>query len=143
MPCEHCVSRRDFLGTAVGAAGLVVLTACGDGFLSAPVNDVELPTGPLVVKVGDFPDLATVGKLFKLPGRFIAVKRVDDTTFDAFSMFCTHQGCATDLVGQQFVCPCHGSRFRDDGGVVQGPAAESLGKFTTVYDPGTDNLTIS
>ena len=142
MPCD-CVSRRAFVGTAASAAGLVVLSACGDGFFSAPENRIEVPSGPIVITVADIPGLATVGTLVKLPNRFIAVKRLDATTFDAYSMLCTHQGCATDLVAQEFVCPCHGSRFRNDGGVLQGPATESLGKFTTAYNQATDELTIS
>jgi Rieske Fe-S protein len=143
MSCNCRVSRRDFVGSAASAAGLVVLTACGDGWFSAPENKVVLPTGPIVVKVADIPDLATVGKLVKLSGRFIAVKRVDASTFEAYSMVCTHQQCTIDIVGQEFHCPCHNSRFRDDGGVLQGPATDSLGKFATSYDPATDELTIT
>ena len=143
MPCNCHLSRRDFVGTAASAAGLVVLTACGDGFFSAPENRVVLETGPLVVKVADLAGLATVGKLVKVPNRFIAVKRLDASTFEAYSMVCTHQGCTIDIVGQEFHCPCHNSRFRDDGGVLQGPATQSLGKLTTSYDPATDELTIT
>lgn len=143
MSCNCRVSRRDFVTTAANAAGLVVLSACGDGFVSAPQNIVVLPSGPLVIKVADLADLATVGKLVKVPSRFIAVKRVDANQFEAYSMVCTHQGCTIDIVGQEFHCPCHGSRFRDDGGVLEGPATKSLGKLTTSYDPATDELTIT
>lgn len=143
MPCDSCLSRRDFLGTAASVAGLVALSGCGDGWVSAPVRIGVLPSGPLVVKVGDVPDLATTGRLVKLSGQAIAIKRIDASTFDAYSMLCTHQRCVVNITGGQFVCPCHGSRFRDDGGVLQGPAAQSLAKFTTSYEPATDLLTIS
>ena len=138
------MSRRGFLSSAAGAAGLAVLSACGDGDISAPVRLAILPTGPLVIKVGDFPDLATPGLFVKVPNRSVAVKRVAASTFDAFSMVCTHQGCEVNIVSkQEFICPCHSSRFRNDGGVIQGPATQSLGKFTTAYNAATDELTIT
>lgn len=45
----------------------------------------------------------------------------------AFSSRCTHLGCRIDrsLEGEA-ACPCHGSRFRADGSVAQGPAARPL-----------------
>jgi cytochrome b6-f complex iron-sulfur subunit len=37
---------------------------------------------------------------------------------------CTHLGCTFpwNPTAQQFQCPCHGSRYTADGGVVRGPA---------------------
>ncbi|MCM1982607.1 QcrA and Rieske domain-containing protein [Lyngbya confervoides] len=44
---------------------------------------------------------------------------------------CTHQGCsvAWESPSNQFACPCHGSIFRTDGTVKNGPAEEPLGTF--------------
>lgn len=141
MPCEDCLSRRDFLATAAGAAGLIVLSGCGDGTIGAPFPSL------IVIAVADFPGLANVGQLVKV-GEVHAAKRTGAATFDAFSMRCTHQGCVIDIVsGQSFDCPCHRSRFANDGSVINGPnTGESIGplvKLTTSYDPATDQLTIS
>lgn len=144
MRCKNCVSRRDFLATASGAAGLLALSGCGDGFVTGPFITAVLPSGPLTLKVGDFPGLATAGVLVRVPNVSVAVKRVDASSFEAFSMLCTHEGCLVGITGgQQFDCPCHASRFSNTGAVLRGPANQPLPKFTTSYDPATDQLTIS
>jgi|ERR1051325_8559583 cytochrome b6-f complex iron-sulfur subunit len=156
MSCEDCLSRRKFLASAVGAAGvigLVTLTGCGDGQLSG----VQANTGggggggggpgggigPVTIKVGDYAGLANNGVLVAV-NSFTAVVRTGPASFDAFSMYCTHQGCLTDIFsGSRFVCPCHGSEFSNTGAVTQGPAARPLDKYTTAYNSTTDQLTIS
>jgi cytochrome b6-f complex iron-sulfur subunit len=153
MPCERCVNRREFLARAAEAAGvttLATIVACGDGQLNGPANTVVIPPGTTppraMIKIGDFPDLAFTGRLVKVPS-FYAVKRIGADTFDAFSMACTHIGCLTDIVdGQTFHCPCHNSRFANDGSVINGPdtgeSIRPLQKLATSYDPATDLLTI-
>jgi cytochrome b6-f complex iron-sulfur subunit len=48
--------------------------------------------------------------------------------FTALSLICTHLGCTvwqdTDTNG--LTCPCHGSRFEENGKVLQGPAKKPL-----------------
>jgi Rieske Fe-S protein len=145
--CEHCVSRRDFLATTLGATTLASLAACGDGILAGVPAPPPLPAGPVVITVGDFPQLANPGFLVRVPQTFVAVKRVDATTFAGLSMICTHQGCATSIVGgQRLDCPCHLSRFDVNGDVLNGPnTGESIGPLAPVatsYNATTDQLTI-
>ena len=147
MPCERCVNRRDFLVTTLGATGLATLAGCGDGFLANPTVEKALPAGPVVITVADFPGLANPGFLVRVPQTFVAVKRVDATTFAGLSMICTHQGCATSIVGgQRLDCPCHLSRFDVNGDVLNGPnTGESIGplaQVATSYNATTDQLTI-
>ena len=44
---------------------------------------------------------------------------------------CTHLACLCewDEQNRQFVCPCHGSRFAEDGAHLGGPAPRSLDRF--------------
>ncbi|MBO0678156.1 Rieske (2Fe-2S) protein [Mycolicibacterium sp. S2-37] len=47
--------------------------------------------------------------------------------FTGLSTTCTHAGCkVAEVVDAEIVCRCHGSRFRLDGSVAQGPAARPL-----------------
>ena len=45
---------------------------------------------------------------------------------NALSLSCTHLGCTLDEDGNGFSCPCHGSRFDQDGKVMAGPADRDL-----------------
>ena len=46
----------------------------------------------------------------------------------------------TGFENQNYVCPCHGSRYNLNGGVVQGPAPAALRQFAS--DVANDVLTI-
>lgn len=55
------------------------------------------------------------------------VSRGRDGAVRAFASRCTHLGCRIErIVGDEAVCPCHGSRFRADGSVARGPATRPL-----------------
>jgi cytochrome b6-f complex iron-sulfur subunit len=44
----------------------------------------------------------------------------------AISTTCTHLGCIIGPSATGFACPCHGSRFDQDGNVTGGPAPKPL-----------------
>jgi len=57
----------------------------------------------------------------------VVVRREAGGGLHAFSARCTHLGCRIDrVIGDQAVCPCHGSRYRADGTVAAGPATRPL-----------------
>jgi cytochrome b6-f complex iron-sulfur subunit len=53
---------------------------------------------------------------------------IDKDTADiqdfALNAICTHLGCVVpwSVADNKFMCPCHGSQYNPDGGVVRGPA---------------------
>lgn len=56
----------------------------------------------------------------------------------AFLGRCTHLGCRIDrVVGDEVVCPCHGSRYRSDGTVAAGPATRALTPLALESDART------
>jgi Rieske Fe-S protein len=70
------------------------------------------------------------------------VARTSDSGFTALTAICTHQACTiTGFASQEYVCPCHGSRFGLNGGVLSGPAPRALRSFATRFANGV--LTIS
>lgn len=148
MISHDCVNRRDFIANSAALAALAAaIAACGDGNVSsvvAPVPRVIPGVDQKKIRVADYPALATVGALVQVTGSFFAVKRTGPSTFAAFSMACTHEGCPTNIVNaQRFDCPCHGSRFDANGAVLNGPADRPLQRLVTSYDPVTDELTIN
>lgn len=144
QPCAACINRRQFLTTGAATAAGLVAIACGDGEVSGvPAKTVTLPNGPVTIKVGDFPNLATNGVFVRVFDS-IGVKRTGPTTFLALALVCTHQGCGVTITTDaQLDCPCHFSQFNGDGAVLRGPADRPLARFTTSYNSATDVLTIS
>ena len=60
-----------------------------------------------------------------------------------FAARCTHLGCRIAAVSDgQLACPCHGSRFRLDGSVAQGPASRPLERLDHEVDPKTGALIV-
>ena len=55
----------------------------------------------------------------------------------ALLMRCTHKGVGLEKIGEQLVCPAHGSIFDFDGKVLQSPAGEALTSFPAVADEKT------
>jgi len=149
MPCDDCLSRREFLSrsTLAVAGAAAVAAGCGDGNFGPTALT---PTNTKIsVKVASLPGLSVTGQPVKIPQSvgLIAVKRTGATTFAAVSTVCTHQGCEIDVTGTTFECPCHNSRFDSDGHVTRQPqgtsgSASNLPTYATQYDAATDTLTI-
>src|SRR5215216_4967710 len=56
------------------------------------------------------------------------IYRAEEGTLHAVSLRCTHMGCLVrfNAAERSWDCPCHGSRFAVDGGVLEGPAVRPL-----------------
>jgi Rieske Fe-S protein len=66
------------------------------------------------------------------------VHRSHDGGLRVYSARCTHLGCHIDrTIGDEAVCPCHGSRFRADGTVAAGPATRPLTPMRLEPDPAS------
>jgi cytochrome b6-f complex iron-sulfur subunit len=116
--------RRDLLGLAALASLVGALGTALAGVVRLPKPAV-LP-GPLrVYKLGD-PARYAVGSVVRMDAENLYLFR-DQQGFHAISSVCTHLGCVVSHSEQEgFACPCHGSKFKQDGNVIGGPAPSGL-----------------
>jgi glycine/D-amino acid oxidase-like deaminating enzyme/nitrite reductase/ring-hydroxylating ferredoxin subunit len=71
------------------------------------------------------------GKVLTIGGKAVACSRKHDGTLVKVSAVCTHMGCLVrwNTSERTWDCPCHGSRFTDEGLVLGGPAEAALEKM--------------
>jgi cytochrome b6-f complex iron-sulfur subunit len=115
---------------SVGLFGSAVLAALSNWFFFKPRVTYGQPQRFPIGKPEDFP-----------PGTRISrdVERVcivrDGTKLAAISTTCTHLGCIVSISDTGFSCPCHGSRYDQDGNVTGGPAPKALPWFKVTLAP--------
>jgi nitrite reductase/ring-hydroxylating ferredoxin subunit len=134
---------------ALGAALSPLLSACKDDSVSAnapalPTIQASVSNNTITLTINANSPLAAVGSaaLVQYSNGSLLVAHTAQSTFVAVTAICTHQGCTiTGFQNQQYVCPCHGSRFTTDGRVVQGPAQGSLRSYPTQF--ANDQLIIT
>jgi Rieske Fe-S protein len=75
------------------------------------------------------------GVTFNADRRLFVLRDEDD--FHVISGVCTHLGCTVQWRQDErrFDCPCHGSRFREDGTVISGPAPRPLEWYAVALSP--------
>jgi glycine/D-amino acid oxidase-like deaminating enzyme/nitrite reductase/ring-hydroxylating ferredoxin subunit len=68
------------------------------------------------------------GSVFKRHGQWLAASRGQDGALRLHSAVCPHLGCLVkwNRSESSWDCPCHGSRFDEEGRVLDGPAAKGL-----------------
>lgn len=129
------LDRRLFLQALAGAAGVAFIGGCSGDENGAKAVDNSIQ----VEVVGAEFKIAGAGNL--KPGEALAFTLPDQTpglvfatkdgVFHALSAKCTHAGCiVTWQNSDELHCPCHGSRFDLNGGVLKGPATAPLPIYT-------------
>ena len=135
------MKRREFIGwVGVGALASslpVAIAACNSE--SEPPQSAE-PKLDTSVREDGYQALATVAEL-EAKGSVVDQKSAaqsvlmfenpDTNSVAAINPMCTHQGCTVEWQpdDQIFACPCHGSKFKMDGEVIEGPANQPLATF--------------
>jgi Rieske Fe-S protein len=149
--CVGCgIGRRDFLSSAALALlASSLASACGDGQIGGVTGPVNPPGGPggLLVRLADFPALATVGGIARVDGGSsnpVAAVRLGPSSFAALSMICPHAGFRPiQITSPGFRCPNHGAEFAPAGDWVGGQRTSDLPRFNVAYDAAAGTLTIT
>lgn len=137
MSDKHKIHRRDFLKTTLTLLG---------GAAALEIGGLALAYMQPRTAAGEFGGVITSGSVDDFPpgsvthisnGRFYLV-RLQDGGFLAIYQRCTHLGCSVpwDQNEQQFICPCHSSRFDLQGSVLNPPAPGPLDLFSLKIDSG-------
>lgn len=144
--CAPDPERRRFLHRASLGIGLAVAAALGIPwvtFLLSPARREDPTAWRRVGRVEDFPVGGTVKATYldaaPLPWAGFAaetaawIRREDEGSFIAFSVYCTHVGCPVrwEEGAELFMCPCHGGAFYRDGSVAAGPPPQPLVRYPT------------
>jgi menaquinol-cytochrome c reductase iron-sulfur subunit len=133
--------RRDFLSAlCVGLGGLAtcILAIPVVGFWVAPllrnvpkrwrpVGPVDsFPIGKMVLVSFDDPSPLPWGGVTAKSAAY--VQHTSETTWEAFSIHCTHLGCPVRWLpdAKLFMCPCHGGVYYANGSVAAGPPPRHL-----------------
>lgn len=144
------ISRRNFFVKILQTLAAISIPAVLATFLESCKNTLIGPTGSQImptvsgnssggnvtVSVNSSSPLSKTGTaaLVNFSGGSILVDHPSGNVYHALSSICTHQSCQItgfDTGSEQFICPCHGSRFDVNGNVVQGPAGRALTKYTS------------
>ena len=132
MLIADLVTDRDNPWADLYDAARIKPIAGGKEFLTENAQvAAHLIGGYLSRKLHDFAELGPgEAAILKVDGHNVAGFRDEDGALHAVSAVCTHMGC---LVGwnetdRTWDCPCHGSRFALDGGVIHGPAVADLAR---------------
>jgi Rieske Fe-S protein len=87
----------------------------------ATVDDEAVSRSLLDLRPGE-------GAVVDIDGEPVAAYLHDDGATYLLSARCQHAGCTVDWNGEArtWDCPCHGSRYRYDGAIINGPTTRPL-----------------
>ena len=111
--------RRAFLKILLAASGALTLAGLLRfwDYQAEPARQMEFDLGPASQHPAGSRTLIPEAQalLLHLPEGFIAL-----------DLSCPHLGCTIEDSGHEFICPCHRSRFDQQGRLLSGPATREL-----------------
>lgn len=135
---KKAMSRRIFLRSVMWASALMTMltTALSGLALFWPRKITGFGALVRAGKLEDFP----VGSVTRVRSGKFYISRLSENELIALYWKCPHLGCTVpwEPLQNQFVCPCHGSRYSITGQNVAGPAPRPM-DYMAVYveDDGT------
>lgn len=151
------LTRREFFSkSVVGAAVAIAVPSVVSTFLEGCKNNINGPggsgsglsnikasaqNGTITLKIDSSSPISKTGSaaMITYQNGNLLVDHPSSNQFNVLSSICPHQGCLVseyDSSAKEFVCPCHGSRFSNTGGVDRGPAGYPLTKYQSSFANG-------
>jgi cytochrome b6-f complex iron-sulfur subunit len=126
------ITRRKLLTwlSSFGLFGSFVIALVSNLVFIKPRATYGQPNRFGIGKPEDFPP----GSRLALETRRVCIVREGDR-MAAISTTCTHLGCIVSKSETGFSCPCHGSRYDQDGNVTGGPAPRALPWYQVTLAP--------
>jgi Rieske Fe-S protein len=136
-PRSSGISRREFLAVVIGGAAAAVaaaLTVPLAGYFLTPLFAKQGTKSLAIAGISQIPVGTPIFVTYKLTARDGWINTTQDRgawvvtqngkDYVVFDSHCTHLGClfSWNPASHLFECPCHGSEFDINGGVVKGPA---------------------
>ncbi|RME83154.1 MAG: Rieske (2Fe-2S) protein [Caldilineae bacterium] len=132
------VNRREFLTYAWGAALGLALVQGGAATLWYAYPRFKAGEFGGVFTLTSVPEVGAKPEEY-LDGKFWWSN--SENGLAALYKVCTHLGCLYEWKEQtqRFECPCHGSKFRQDGRNIHGPATRDLDQFIVTVEDTSGN----
>jgi len=129
---EGQITRRGMLTwlTGFGLFGSAIITVFSNLLFIKPRVTYGQPNRFSIGKPETYPS----GSRVAMDQQRICIVR-DGEKLAAISTTCTHLGCIVALSETGFACPCHGSRYDQDGVVTGGPAPKPLAWYQVNLAP--------
>lgn len=129
---EDQMTRRKLLSwlTGFGLFGSGIVTIFSNLIFIKPRATYGQPSKFSIGK----PESIPPGSKVALDTRRVCIVREGDKVA-AISTTCTHLGCIVSISDTGFACPCHGSRYDQDGNVTGGPAPKPLSWYQVQVAP--------
>ncbi len=143
----NTIERSEFLKQVGIGFGAIMLMNCVQGCSSGddiPDPVTPTPSAKIDFKVNLATDLLTNGAFIINKANNVIIARVSATEYLAVASQCTHEKTEIGYraATNDFRCPLHGSVFKSDGTVSNGPAASALRKFSTTLDTTNKELRV-
>lgn len=137
------MNRKEFLTRSVKmcAGGLLlggVLESCMGSYYANVESDkktVRIAKSEFIVMKGEEQKIRkyVLVRTEEMPFP-VALYRLNESTYSALLMECTHNSCELNPHGDFLVCPCHGSEFNNVGVVQNPPAEHNLINYKVTHD---------
>ncbi|NDC42782.1 MAG: hypothetical protein EBZ77_14740 [Chitinophagia bacterium] len=132
------MDRRNFIKTGclacigVATSGTLLQSCAGVKYATGKLNDngMLIPLSEFDIKHKEEgkkrPYIIARHDELKYP---ICIYRLDNGSYSALLMSCSHQGAELQVSGERLTCPAHGSEFDNTGRAMQSPATSDLRTF--------------